>query len=205
MLELSTQDTLKMKKTRIITAAMQVFAKKGYDKGSVSDVASKAKIGKATMYYYFDNKEELFMEAVKLAYQLFFEAIESKVATLTGFEERFKAMVRLPIRYIFDHVPILAEAQKNFPAALINELEELRIAGRQRMRDNLHSLFRQGIAEGVIDDRFSFEATSNVIHDWMMMAELGLGLQEKEMIMRKLERDQDVLIDMILYGIIKRS
>ena len=73
------------------------------------------------------------------------------------------------------------------------------------MRDNLHRLFEEGIAEGIIDNRFNFEALSNVIHDWMMMAELNIGLQEKKMIMQKLERDQEVLIELVLYGIIKRG
>ncbi|HHZ14873.1 MAG TPA: TetR/AcrR family transcriptional regulator [Candidatus Cloacimonetes bacterium] len=205
MEELSTNDTLELKKATIINAAMEVFAKNGYAKGSISDIAAKAEIGKATLYYYFDSKEAVFMEAVKLAYRQFFEVIEKQVASLEGFEARFRALVRLPIRYIYDHVPILVEARNSFPEAYVAELEALQEYGRQRMRNNLHRLFQEGMAENKVDDRFSFEALSNVVHDWMMMSELNWDIQEKQMIMQKLEREQDVLIDLVLYGILKRG
>ncbi|HPV14403.1 MAG TPA: TetR/AcrR family transcriptional regulator [Candidatus Cloacimonadota bacterium] len=205
MEELSTQDTLELKKATIIQAAMEVFAKNGYAKGSIGDIAAKAEIGKATMYYYFDSKEAVFMEAVKLAYRRFFEVIENQVASLEGFEDRFRALVRIPIRYIYDHLPILFEARNSFPAAYVAELEALQEKGRQRMRDNLHRLYLEGMAENKIDDRFGFEALSNVVHDWMMMAELNLGVQEKQIIMQKLEKEQDLLIELVLYGILKRG
>ena len=61
------------------------------------------------------------------------------------------------------------------------------------------------MAENKIDDRFGFEALSNVVHDWMMMAELNLGVQEKQIIMQKLEKEQDLIIELVLYGILKRG
>lgn len=205
MEELSTNDTLERKKAMIIRAAMEVFAQNGYAKGSIGDIAAKAEIGKATMYYYFDSKEAIFMEAVRLAYQQFFDVIESQVASLEGFESRFRALVRLPIRYIYDHAPILVEARNSFPENYVAELETLQEYGRQRMRNNIHRLLQEGVAENKVDHRFSFDALSNVVHDWMMMSELNWDIQEKKMIMQKLERDQDVLIDLVLYGILKRG
>ena len=205
MEEISTNDTLERKKAMIIRAAMEVFAKNGYAKGSIGDIAAKAEIGKATMYYYFDSKEAIFMEAVKLAYRQFFEVIENQVASLSGFEARFRALIRLPIRYIYDHVPILVEARNSFPENYVAELEALQEYGRKRMRDNIHRLLQEGVAENKVDDRFSFDALSNVVHDWMMMSELNWDIQEKKMIMQKLERDQDVLIDLVFYGILKRG
>ncbi len=50
----------KDKKDRIIEAAAQVFAQKGYAGSSVADIAVKAEIGKGTIYAYFDSKEDLF-------------------------------------------------------------------------------------------------------------------------------------------------
>ena len=48
------------KKDRIIEAAAQVFAQKGYAGAAVADIAVKAEIGKGTIYAYFDSKEDLF-------------------------------------------------------------------------------------------------------------------------------------------------
>jgi AcrR family transcriptional regulator len=48
------------KKERIIEAAAQVFARSGYSNASVASIARQAKIGKGTVYEYFNSKEDLF-------------------------------------------------------------------------------------------------------------------------------------------------
>lgn len=48
------------KKTQIINAAIEVFAKQGLEKGKIADIAKVAKIGKGTIYEYFKSKDEIF-------------------------------------------------------------------------------------------------------------------------------------------------
>ncbi|MBN1272378.1 MAG: TetR/AcrR family transcriptional regulator [Candidatus Aminicenantes bacterium] len=50
------------KKEKIIKAAIQVFARKGFARTTISDVAMEANIGKGTVYEYFSTKEELIHE-----------------------------------------------------------------------------------------------------------------------------------------------
>ena len=50
------------KKIKILKAAMDVFAEKGFHTARMADVAKVAKIGKGTIYEYFRSKEDLFME-----------------------------------------------------------------------------------------------------------------------------------------------
>ncbi|WP_303721626.1 TetR/AcrR family transcriptional regulator [Malonomonas rubra] len=45
----------------IITAAIQLFSEKGFDKTSIEDIARVAGIGKATVYTYFSAKSDIFM------------------------------------------------------------------------------------------------------------------------------------------------
>jgi AcrR family transcriptional regulator len=47
------------KKDRILKAAIGEFAKKGFAKTTISDIAQAAGIGKGTVYEYFENKEEI--------------------------------------------------------------------------------------------------------------------------------------------------
>lgn len=47
------------KQDDIFEAAMQLFAKRGYDGTTVPMIADKAKVGAGTIYRYFDNKESL--------------------------------------------------------------------------------------------------------------------------------------------------
>jgi len=48
------------KKTQIINAAIEVFAKQGLEKGKIADIAQVAGIGKGTVYEYFKSKDEIF-------------------------------------------------------------------------------------------------------------------------------------------------
>jgi len=48
------------KKTRIVEAAVMVFAQKGYTSATIADIAARAEIGKGTIYEYFASKEDLF-------------------------------------------------------------------------------------------------------------------------------------------------
>jgi len=48
------------KRVLIIQAAARVFAQKGYSGTSIADIASRAEIGKGTIYEYFKSKEDLF-------------------------------------------------------------------------------------------------------------------------------------------------
>lgn len=49
----------KVKKDQIIDAALRVFAKKGFGKTTINDIAAAAGIGKGTVYEYFSNKDEI--------------------------------------------------------------------------------------------------------------------------------------------------
>jgi AcrR family transcriptional regulator len=61
-------------KTRILTAANQVFGEKGYRQATMDDVAKKLGVSKGALYLYFAGKEELF-EAICRAQPLAFKEI----------------------------------------------------------------------------------------------------------------------------------
>ena len=55
------QDT----KQKLIDAAIEVFSEKGFDGARVDEIAARANINKAMLYYYFNSKEKLFEELIK--------------------------------------------------------------------------------------------------------------------------------------------
>jgi AcrR family transcriptional regulator len=50
------------KKERIINKAVELFSKNGFVRTRISDIADTVGLGKATFYFYFKSKKELFME-----------------------------------------------------------------------------------------------------------------------------------------------
>jgi AcrR family transcriptional regulator len=78
----------------ILKAAIKVFAKHGYDGGSVEKISQAAKSYDRMIYYYFGSKEGLFVEVLEETYRRFNEA-EAKIATdLAQPVESLKSVVR---------------------------------------------------------------------------------------------------------------
>ncbi|MFX1342535.1 MAG: TetR/AcrR family transcriptional regulator, partial [Promethearchaeota archaeon] len=53
-------------KKRIVDAAIQVFAEKGYHQAKMTDIAKKLGVSKGTIYQYFKSKEDLFKAVVQI-------------------------------------------------------------------------------------------------------------------------------------------
>jgi len=52
------------RKQQILDAALEIFAKNGYYKASISQIAKEASISKGLLYNYFQNKEELLIKVM---------------------------------------------------------------------------------------------------------------------------------------------
>ena len=53
-------------KERILEAALEVFSHKGFHPATMDEISDKAGVGKGTLYRYFETKEKLFAELVRL-------------------------------------------------------------------------------------------------------------------------------------------
>src|SRR5690606_31799601 len=56
------------KEKQIIQSAIRLFSSKGYHATKMDDVAKQAKMSKGLIYFYFKNKEDLYMAVTKKAY-----------------------------------------------------------------------------------------------------------------------------------------
>src|SRR5260221_12164864 len=65
------------RRTAILQAAAECFRETGYEAARIDDVAEAAGIDRATLYYYFPNKEQLFRT-------LIMERLEGRAARLQG-------------------------------------------------------------------------------------------------------------------------
>ena len=52
------------KKQEILKAASECFARFGYEKTTLDDIGKMVGLNKASLYYYYKNKEDIFAEVV---------------------------------------------------------------------------------------------------------------------------------------------
>ena len=63
----------------ILNAAEKLFFSKGYETVSLKDIAKEVKLGRSTLYLYFENKEELFFAVVLRGTQILYKMINDEV------------------------------------------------------------------------------------------------------------------------------
>ncbi|HHW40022.1 MAG TPA: TetR/AcrR family transcriptional regulator [Syntrophomonadaceae bacterium] len=69
----------KTKSAQIFEAAAGVFAEKGFHAATVEEIASRAGIGKGTVYEYFPSKEALFRAMLKAGMQSYLAAVRERL------------------------------------------------------------------------------------------------------------------------------
>ena len=97
-----TKEEAEKTRARILASALALFAKKGYDRTTFNDVASRLKLTKGAVYWHFESKEALLMALV----DEMFETFGRQIAELKtqcghgpdGMELTFRAVADLMLR-----------------------------------------------------------------------------------------------------------
>lgn len=135
---------------RLISIAGQQFWKKGYLGTSVEEIAKAAKINKAMVYYYFNNKVDLLHEAILRANQVLHDQALSIINSNIQQEEKLKSFIINHVKYELNNLGISGVGQlerRNLPRKLLIEYNG--------SRDKYEALFRKIIAQGIGEGRFS--------------------------------------------------
>ena len=75
--------------SEIVDAALEVFAEKGFAAAKLDDIARRAGIAKATLYLYFETKEEIFRAVARAAVASLREALEAPAEASGGLFAEF--------------------------------------------------------------------------------------------------------------------
>jgi AcrR family transcriptional regulator len=193
------------KRNQIIKAAAQLFHRFGYGKTSLDDIAREAGLGKGTIYYYFESKEDIFFEVAKFHAEEFYNLLLKSIAEQDNFKDKFSLAIRLPIKLVYEHTPIFIDAIKNLPRNYLHKVDEFRIANKQRMIDILKGVMSYGYEEKIITEEITSEKIVQVIFDWFLLGDSNIIIKHPEEFIRKAEQDYEFVIQLILYGIIKRG
>ena len=159
----------KEKRIEIVSAAMRVFAKKGYAKTKMAEIAEEVEIGKGTIYEYFKDKNDIFEQGFMLMMDSWEASIARKVYHITDPVEKINAILRSftdffqgdNIEFMDVVLDFWAEAirqkdQKTMKVINLNKIYE-------QFRNLIGSTLGQGIKEGKIKKVNTFMTASLLI------------------------------------------
>lgn len=93
------QEIREKTKEKILMAALELFAKKGFSNTSISQIANLANVSKGLAYNYFENKQKLMEEVI----QVLFAEVDSLFLALEKTKDPFEK-IQIVIDLTFDWV-----------------------------------------------------------------------------------------------------
>jgi AcrR family transcriptional regulator len=193
------------KKAQIIEAAELLFHRFGYGKTSLDDIAREAGLGKGTIYYYFESKEDIFFEVAQHHSDESYTMLRQCIAKEKTFADKFSTAIRLPIRLVYEHAPILMDAIKNLPLNYLQKLETFRNANKAIMVTMLDEVMDYGVKQGIITEAMPSNRIVQIIFDWFLLGDSNIIIKHPEAFFKKAEQDYELIVQLMLFGIIKRG
>ncbi len=188
------------RKEFILKVAQGLFNRFGLAKTTMDDIARKARMGKASIYYYFKNKEAIYQEVI----QKEGEELRQKILTAIAQEPTPQRKLRT---YVLTRTAALKELANYYTAFKEEYFEQYAFIEKARQDHNrfevetIRSILQEGIDQGVFE-----------IQDVTLTAEVVLaalkGLEFHWTIhvpMETIERNVDTLLEILFRGIEKRE
>jgi AcrR family transcriptional regulator len=79
---------------RILSAAVGLFAQKGYAATSVREIVQEARVTNPMLYYYFESKEGVFARLIEVLFEAMFERIEEALSSHESVEAQLREVAR---------------------------------------------------------------------------------------------------------------
>tara|TARA_X000001036_G_scaffold198954_1_gene187189 strand:+ start:336 stop:917 length:582 start_codon:yes stop_codon:yes gene_type:complete len=83
------------RKVAILEGALRVFNDVGIEKTTMDEIAQESGFGKATLYYYFSSKDDVFIHIMEHGWKRLWESIESRVVENIGPRKKFIGIIRI--------------------------------------------------------------------------------------------------------------
>ena len=83
-----------VRKKNILGGALRVFHSSGIEKTTMDEIAAESGFGKATLYYYFTSKDEVFIAIMEDGWRQLWEGIESKIVLDVTPRKKFMGIIK---------------------------------------------------------------------------------------------------------------
>ncbi len=185
---------------RILDAAIEVIAQHGYASSRVTDIASRARVADGTIYLYFQNKEELLMEAINSAFAGFLTRARTELLQFHDPRERLRRLAFLHLSMLGGDrdLAVVFQTELRHSAKFLAQFSTKHLVDyfeliRHEVREGQRlGLFRPGLSDKIAANCF-FGALDEMVTSWV--------LSDHDY---PLSGAADVVVDVILQGLENR-
>jgi TetR/AcrR family fatty acid metabolism transcriptional regulator len=183
---------------RILDAAIEVIAQKGFFHSRVSEIADRAGVADGTIYLYFKNKDELLMAGIDSAFHGFIGRARHELSKLTDPREKLRKMAFLHLEALGNNrnMAIVFQTELRHSAKfLVQFSHNLLVEYFDLIRDVLREgqetgAFRPELPVKIAVNCF-FGAVDEMVTSWILFE------KERDYSLSSLA---DVIVDIVLKG-----
>ena len=133
---------------RLLKSATGLFTRKGYSGTTVREIVAAAGVTKPVLYYYFRNKEGIYLELMRGGFSRFDSLLGESVAGRGSASERLTGLCRQTFSLFVDHIDVARVMYAIYygppQGAPFIDFD----AYHRRLQDVVRGLVREGIREG---------------------------------------------------------
>ena len=170
-----------VRQERILTGALEVFKSEGLEGATMDEIAAESGFGKATLYYYFHSKEEVFAAILENGWKDIWSSLEPVISEDEGPRKTF-INVLLKIAENAKNRPGLFEFLFNAPKVITFEEQPWK-RHQNRMYGTIQALLEDGIKAGEfpnINPQLLFKAMGGLFMGLVLMGDRKEPVSEKD-------------------------
>jgi len=187
------------KREKIIEISRNIFTKFGMKKSTMDEIAKKIRMGKSTLYHYFKNKEEIFLEVVKRESETLKKNISEDLNKAKTPQDKFRAYSKTRMKYLNE--------LSNYYATLTDDYLDMYSFADETRKDfsnfeitTIKQIFDEGNEKGIFNIK-NTEITAKMVTIAFKGFEYLLITKEKS---TDVMNELDLLIDVFFKGIENR-
>ncbi|MFD0377248.1 TetR/AcrR family transcriptional regulator [Streptomyces sp. NPDC127112] len=135
---------------RLLVAAVEAFAERGYHATTTRDIAGRAGMSPAALYIHYKTKEELLHRISRIGHDKALEILETAASAPAAAAERLDAAVRSFVRWHAAHHTTARVVQYELDALAPEHRSEI-VALRRRSDAAVRRILSEGVRAGEFD------------------------------------------------------
>ena len=186
MLSTRKEEERNLRKKRIIDGALKVFNDVGIEKTTMDEIALESGFGKATLYYYFSSKDEVFVEIMEYGWEKLWEGIETKIIDELGPRKKFISIVKKMARIVTEN-----KIMYGFLFTAPNFIQDPKLQTWKTYQKRLYAILQSIIEEGIkkkeflnIDSKLLMKAIGGLFHQLLISNDEDLKEQDFELMLK---------------------
>ena len=176
----------KLRKESILDGALKVFKAHGIEKTTMDEIALKSGFGKATLYYYFSSKDEVFIAIMEDGWKQLWEGIESRIVEELSPRKKFMRIIKKMASIVKDN-RILYGFLFTAPNHIHDESKQIWKTYQERLYAILRSIIEEGIKKKEfidIDPGMLMKAIGGLFHGLLIENDEDLNEQDFEFMLK---------------------